>query len=651
MANETHILILDDDPDLKNTLQDILKAKGYAVKTAATGKTALKRIQEKSPDVALLDIKLDDISGLELLRQLKVHSPTTEVILITGSASMESTIEANILGAYCYVQKPYEINQLLLIISGAAEKKKTLEALRESEEKYRLIFNNAVVSIYQTTPEGQFISANPMLANMLGYDSPEELIESTSNIQTQFYVHPEQRRDFKRLLEQGEVRDFEWQAYRKDGSIAWLSENARAVKDENGKVIYYEGTCQDITERKRVEEELRVSESRLKSAEKIAKLGHWELDLQENVLFWSDEIFRIFEIDPSQFKASYEAFLDLVHPDDRERVNMTYTKSVKNRTPYSKYHRLAFKDGRIKFVHENCETYYDEDGNALRSLGTVHDITERKRLEEALRDAETRYQTIADFTYDWEYWELDDGTMGYVSPACERITGYAADRFLEDPQFLHEIIVPEDREDWARHSHQAGEAMVQREIQFRIRRRDGETRWIEHTCQVVEDDGVFMGFRASNRDITNRKRAEDQVRKHSAVLEAINKVFLETLTRETDEEVAATCLKVAEELTDSRFGLIGELNPVGLFDTIAISNPGWDACKMPDSEATRLIKNMEIRGIDRSTLREGQTRIVNEPASHPDLVGTPEGHPPITSFLGVPLKQAGKTIGLIGLVP
>ena len=121
------------------------------------------------------------------------------------------------------------------------------------------------------------------------------------------------------------------------------------------------------------------------------------------------------------------------------------------------------------------------------------------------------------------------------------------------------------------------------------------------------------------------------------------------MTCETNEEVANTCLSIAEELTGSRFGFIAEVNPAGRFDTIAISNPGWDTCKMPDSEATLLTKDMEIRGIDRSVIREEKSRIVNDPTSHPDRVGIPEGHPPITSFLGVPLKIADKTIGMIGL--
>lgn len=145
------------------------------------------------------------------------------------------------------------------------------------------------------------------------------------------------------------------------------------------------------------------------------------------------------------------------------------------------------------------------------------------------------------------------------------------------------------------------------------------------------------------------EQVEARVESQGIVLNAINKVFREALTCEDEEKVSRTCLAVAEELTHSKFGFIGELNPAGLFDTIAISNPGWDACKMPGSKATRLTKDMPIRGVDRSVLREKKSRIVNDPASHPDRVGIPEGHPPITSFLGVPLRHAGRTIGMIAL--
>lgn len=143
--------------------------------------------------------------------------------------------------------------------------------------------------------------------------------------------------------------------------------------------------------------------------------------------------------------------------------------------------------------------------------------------------------------------------------------------------------------------------------------------------------------------------SKEHLKKKVAVLDAVNRVFREALLCETEEEVAKQCLAVAEELTGSRFGYIGELNAAGLFDTIALSDPGWGACRMSETNKVTLIYNMEIRGIWGRVLQDGKSLIVNEPASHPDSTGVPEGHPPLTAFLGVPLKQVDKTTGMIAL--
>ena len=124
------------------------------------------------------------------------------------------------------------------------------------------------------------------------------------------------------------------------------------------------------------------SEKRLLESHLIAQLGSWELDLMNDKLDWSAEVYRIFEINPEISAASYEFFIDTIHPDDREFVEKTYADSVSNRVPYNIDHRLLMKDGRIKFVNERCETFYDDTGKPLRSLGTVLDITERKQAEE-----------------------------------------------------------------------------------------------------------------------------------------------------------------------------------------------------------------------------------------------------------------------------
>jgi len=141
---------------------------------------------------------------------------------------------------------------------------------------------------------------------------------------------------------------------------------------------------QQIEERKRVEEALRESENGLAEAQRIAHTGNWDLDLVKNELKWSDEIYRIFGLKPQEFGATYEAFLNAVHPDDREFVDTSYTKSVKSNAPYDIVHRIVRPDGEVRWVHEKAENIKDETGKMIRSIGTIQDITERKKAEDAL---------------------------------------------------------------------------------------------------------------------------------------------------------------------------------------------------------------------------------------------------------------------------
>ncbi len=145
-----------------------------------------------------------------------------------------------------------------------------------------------------------------------------------------------------------------------------------------GRVWYF----RDITESKQIRSELQRRESSLKEAQRIAHIGNWEIDLVNKVLHWSDEIYRIFETDPVNAEPSYEAFMQFVHPDDREKARMDFIESVKVRKPYSTEFRLLMKNGRIKYVQENWETTYDQTGKPLLSIGTTLDITERKIAEQ-----------------------------------------------------------------------------------------------------------------------------------------------------------------------------------------------------------------------------------------------------------------------------
>ena len=144
----------------------------------------------------------------------------------------------------------------------------------------------------------------------------------------------------------------------------------------------------DIADRRQAEDALRVSEERLHEAQRIAKLGSWELDLRTDHLTWSPETYRIFEIDEQQVSASLLIFRSHLHPDDKQEVMAAYARSIELRQPYEFTHRLLMPDGRIKHVQERAETYYDSAGAPMRSIGTIQDITERTLLQEQLFEAQ-----------------------------------------------------------------------------------------------------------------------------------------------------------------------------------------------------------------------------------------------------------------------
>jgi sigma-54 dependent transcriptional regulator, acetoin dehydrogenase operon transcriptional activator AcoR len=151
-------------------------------------------------------------------------------------------------------------------------------------------------------------------------------------------------------------------------------------KELEKKIAELEKTISELEGSKKA---IQRSEERLKEAERIAKIGHWELNLVTDTLFWSDEIYRIFDSDPHEFGANYEAFLDVVHPEDRAAVDKAFTDSVKKRTGYDIVHRLLIKNGTLKYVHEKCRTIYDSNGKPLRSLGTVQDISALKKKKDS----------------------------------------------------------------------------------------------------------------------------------------------------------------------------------------------------------------------------------------------------------------------------
>jgi PAS domain S-box-containing protein len=160
---------------------------------------------------------------------------------------------------------PCSQNSALFIVRNITEQKQAEEALRIAEENYRSIYENALEGIFQTTPEGRYLSVNPAMARIYGYDSPQEMVERITDLEQQIYVDPEARLEFKRFMEQNDqVINFEYRTYQKDGDIIWVEENTRTVRNDKGQLLYYEGMIQDISERKYRETELRRQLEELK---------------------------------------------------------------------------------------------------------------------------------------------------------------------------------------------------------------------------------------------------------------------------------------------------------------------------------------------------------------------------------------------------
>jgi PAS domain S-box-containing protein len=282
--------------------------------------------------------------------------------------------------------------------------------------------------------------------------------------------------------------------------------------------------ARDVTDRVRATEEVRASGERLNEAQALAQIGSWELDLRTDQLIWSDEIFRIFELDPAAFGATYGAFLAGIHPDDRELVNDAYTRSVSMREPYTIVHRLLMPDGRVKHVQERGETRYAADGTPACSVGTVQDITVHALAEEVLlatrEQLEATLQAIPDLLF-----EIDEGGR-YLSVRARRAELLATPIAGVLGRTVAELL-PADAAEAAmgavREAAATGSSFGRT---YHLRLPNGP-HWFElSVARKTSSRGQAPTYIALARDITERRRAEralmDSEARYRSVVEAMN---------------------------------------------------------------------------------------------------------------------------------
>jgi PAS domain S-box-containing protein len=275
---------------------------------------------------------------------------------------------------------------------------------------------------------------------------------------------------------------------------------------------------------------MRASEERWKFALEGARDGVWDRNRQTGEVVYSaryKEMYGYTEDDAGERLARWQ---ERIHPEDLPRVLGDRQAYFDGKTAiYANERRMQCKDGSWKWIlARGMVVSRDATGKPLRMIGTHTDITQRKQIEEALRASEERYRTVADFTYDWEYWRSPDGSLPYVSPSCLRVTGYRASEFQQDPGLLLRIVHADDRDELDRHLHAVEKPETNTdhyELDFRIITREGEERWIAHICQHISDqDGKYLGRRACNRDVTGRKHAEAERKQLEAQLRESQKM-------------------------------------------------------------------------------------------------------------------------------
>jgi len=285
---------------------------------------------------------------------------------------------------YPVIDSKGQVTKLAIFSRDITERKRSEELLKQAEEKYRSIFENAVEGIFRNTPEGRMIVANPALAKMLGYSSPEELADMMTDVQNQVYADPACRPRIIQILERdGVALGFDCEFQRKDGSTIWVTLNVRAVRDRQGRPIYYDGTVENITERKQAEEALRASEEKFRRF--FETMPEYAYIVSPNG--------RIVDINPAALQAlGYERDevigkpLTMIYaPESMPRMRDLYARWKESGAIRDEEIVIQTKQLEKRTVILNVSTARHADGTILHSASVQTDITERKGAEEEIR--------------------------------------------------------------------------------------------------------------------------------------------------------------------------------------------------------------------------------------------------------------------------
>lgn len=416
------ILIVDDTLPSLRLLSNLLTEQGYKVRCILKGQKALSTARLAKPDLILLDIKMPDIDGYEVCQQLKADEQTSSIPVIFISALNEvlDKVKAFAVGGADYISKPFHVEEVLARIENQLKIQSLSRQLLEKNTRLsqemgnsqqlqhelsnqnklkESILNSAQAGICLTDENGYFVEVNPTYCQLYGFTA-EELIGKP------FTVHfPNSTAEDKlELIQQYKnfIQDInsndkgEFTVWRKDGSELIVDVRRSRFQQDDGK-YFVVTTVMDITERKHMEERLRatlrtafLAEAKLAAAQRLAHLGNWEFDVLTQQFIWSEELFHIFDLDPTQPEPTYFQFFQLIAPNDRPLLQQTFKQMLATGTSDELDYRIVRPNGQVRHVVGRGEAIFDEFGQVKKLFGTAMDITQRKRVEEAVRQASAR---------------------------------------------------------------------------------------------------------------------------------------------------------------------------------------------------------------------------------------------------------------------
>jgi PAS domain S-box-containing protein len=340
-----------------------------------------------------------------------------------------------------------EVQRIAIYVRDITERKRLEAILKQTEEKYRIIYENAMEGIFQIGPAGGFISANPSLAHIHGYDSPQDLMKSINDIRS-LYINPEDHHRLINLLfEQGTVRNYEAKMHHKDGSLQWISTNVRLVKDGQGKPLYYEGTMMDITNRKMAEEAFAESEERYRTAIEHSN-DAVAIILGDKIQYVNKRFVEIFDYNKREDIIGKPVSL-VVHPDDRDKVLTINQRRQRGEPVPSRYEFKGMtKDGRVIYIEVSAASIVYR--GTPENLIYLRDVTERKIAEEVLRNERNRFRILSESAPFGIIMIDKEGVFEYINPKFRELFGYDLDevpnslewfrKAFPDPKSRKEVI-------------------------------------------------------------------------------------------------------------------------------------------------------------------------------------------------------------------